>query len=452
VTAIDSATSQSPGLRGRTLGIVIAICSLSITFDGYDLVVYGTTIPSLLKHWGISPAEAGAIGSYALIGMLIGALLIGTVADYIGRRRALIGCLVWFSVFMAVAAAAPSPGVFGLVRFLCGIGLGGLMPTVAALVIEYAPKGRGTFTYVLMQSGYALGGILAASLGIALIPAVGWQVMYLIGAAPLVLVVPLAWKFVPESLEYLVSRGRHDEARALAAKLDLPPTAFGAAPAADRSRGPQKLFVGGYSLGTILFWMATFCALLLVYGLNTWLPQIMRQAGYPLGSALSFLLVFNLGSIVGSLIGGRVADRTGTKPVIVVSFALAALGVAALSAEPATVLIYVLLALGGYGTIGTQNLLNSYVTSYYPGTVRATGIGWSLGVGRLGGILGPSIGGLILGSSLGLDWNFYFFGAIAVVGALVVAFVPRSPLLGARQRAAATAPGTAVASSGANVS
>ena len=227
-------------------------------------------------------------------------------------------------------------------------------------------------TQTLMQSGYAIGGILAASLAIPLIPAIGWHVMYLIGAAPL------------------------------------------------------GLFTGGYRPATVLFWIATFCALLLVYGLNTWLPQIMRQAGYPLGSALSFLLVFNLGPIVGSLVGGRVADRVGAKRVIVVAFAFAAVSVAALSLEPSMMLIYLLLALGGYGTIGTQNLINSY----YPGPVRATGIGWSLGVGRLGGVLGPFAGGLVLASSLGLDWNFYLFGAIALIGALIIAFVPRSPATG----------------------
>jgi AAHS family benzoate transporter-like MFS transporter len=185
----------------------------------------------------------------------------------------------------------------------------------------------------------------------------------------------------------------------------------------------RDLFTGGYGLASVLFWIATFSALLLVYGLNTWLPQIMREASYPLGSALSFLLVFNLGSIVGSLIGGRISGRVGAKPVIVVAFALAAISVAALAFRPSMALIYVLLALGGYGTIGTQNLINSY----YPGAVRATGIGWTLGVG-LGGVLGPVVGGLVLASSLGLNWNFYLFGAIALLGALIVAFVPRSPV------------------------
>jgi AAHS family benzoate transporter-like MFS transporter len=403
------------------------VCSLAITFDGYDLVVYGTTIPSLLEEWEIDTAQAGAIGSVTLMGMLVGALLVGTVADRLGRRRALLGSLIWFSLFMGLCAFAPSPEVFGALRFLCGIGLGGLMPTVAALVIEYAPRGRSTFTYALMQSGYALGGILAASLAIPLIPAVGWEVMYLIGAAPLVLVVPLAWKFVPESLEYLVLRGRHAEARELANRLDVPvpaPAARDAGP----SGGLRDLFRGRYGLASVLFWIASFSGLLLVYGLNTWLPQIMREAGYPLGSALSFLLVFNLGSIIGSLIGGRVADRIGAKPVILVAFTLAAVSVTSLSLEPPMWLIYVLLAVGGYGSIGTQNLINSYVTSYYPGAVRATGIGWALGVGRLGGILGPYLGGVILASSLGLNWNFYLFGVVALVGALLIGCVPRSPV------------------------
>lgn len=420
--------------RGRTsrasLRLIVAICGLSIAFDGYDLTVYGTTVPSLLKEWDIGAAQAGTIGSYALVGMLIGALVVGTVTDVFGRRRVLLGCITWFSVLMALCALAPSPEVFGGLRFLAGLGLGGVMPTASALVIEYAPQGKRNFTYVFMQSGYAVGGIVAAALAIPLIPAVGWQVMYLIGAAPLVLVLPLAVKYLPESLEYLVVQGRHTDARALADRLGVAmPQPAAPAPARPRSRKSSlsALFARGYAVPTILFWLATFCALLLVYGLNTWLPQLMRESGYALGSALSFLLVFNLGSIVGSLIGGRAADRFGSKPVIFVAFILAAVSVAALSGKHPMIVLYILFAVGGYGTIGTQNLINAFVTGYYPLGARATGIGWSLGVGRLGALLGPLVGGLLISSGLGLDRSFFVFASVAVIGALIIAGVRRSP-------------------------
>jgi len=402
---------------------VVALCAFAVAFDGYDLVVYGTTVPSLLAGWHIGPAQAGAIGSYALIGMLFGALLVGTVTDLVGRRRILVLCMVWFSVCTALCAIAPNPEVFGLLRFVAGIGLGGLMPTAAALVVEYAPAGKHNLTYAMMQSGYAVGGILASALAIPVIPALGWQVMYLIGAAP-VLAVPFALRWLPESLEYLVLRDRTDEAAALATRIGIEVPAISLPEKRNWLSALRELAAPGYRLGTVLLWLASFSALLMVYGMNTWLPQIMRQADFPLGSALSFLLVFNLGSIIGSVIGGRAADLLGSKPVVAVSFLLAALSIALLAARPSTVAIYLLSAVAGYGTIGTTNLLNVFVTRYYPPMSRAVGIGWSLGVGRLGAVLGPVLGGLVLASGASYVWNFYLFAAVAVIGLVASGLVP----------------------------
>ncbi|GAA3438577.1 MFS transporter [Kutzneria kofuensis] len=402
---------------------VVALCAFAVTFDGYDLVVYGTTVPSLLADWHIGPAQAGTIGSYALIGMLIGALLVGTVTDLIGRRRILVLCMVWFSACTALCAIAPNAEVFGLLRFVAGIGLGGLMPTAAALVVEYAPAGKHNLTYALMQSGYAVGGILASALAIPVIPALGWKVMYLIGAVP-VLAVPIALRWLPESLEYLVLRGRVDDAAALASRLGVEVPVISVPEKRSWLAGLRELAAPGFRVGTILLWLASFSSLLMVYGMNTWLPQIMRQADFPLGSALSFLLVFNLGSVIGSVIGGRAADILGSKPVVAVSFLLAVLGIALLATRPSTVVIYVLSGIAGYGTIGTTNLLNVFVTRYYPPTSRATGIGWSLGVGRLGAILGPVLGGLVLASGASYVWNFYLFAAVAIIGLAATGLVP----------------------------
>jgi len=358
--------------------------------------------------------------------MLVGALLVGTITDTLGRRKTLIGSVTWFSVFTGLCALAPSPEVFGTLRFIAGIGLGGLMPIACALILEYAPPGRRNLTYVIMQSGYAVGGILAASLAIPLIPAAGWQIMYLIGAAPVILIVPVAIKFLPESLEYLQAQGRTAEATELAHRLgmDLP-----AAPTTDTKPAHwydsvRTLFTADYRRGTLLLWAASFCALLMVYGMNTWLPQIMRAQDYPLGSALSFLLVFNLGSIIGSIAGARAADRKGSKPVITLAFLLAAISIALLSLRAPMIALYALFAVAGYGTIGTQNLINAYVGRYYPTSARATGIGWALGIGRLGAILGPLAGGLVLDSDLAPNWNFYLFATVALVGLLATTLVP----------------------------
>lgn len=405
--------------------LVVALCAMAIVFDGYDLVVYGTTVGALRREWGISAGHAGVIGSLSLVGMLIGALVIGTLTDIWGRRRTMIGCVALFSAAMPLCALATEPDSFGALRFIAGLGLGGVMPIASALVTEYAPARHRNLTYVSMQSGYAVGGILAAAIAIAVVPDLGWRPMYVIGGLPVLFFLPLAIAKLPESLDFLVSRGRVDEARVVAARLDMAlPDAAGtrvASPGASQGRrrgSVRTLFAPGYVGPTVMFWVMSFCALLTIYGFSTWLPDIMRRQGFALGSALSLLLTFNLGSIVGSVIGGVVADRRGSRPVIAVGFVLGALAALLLSTSPAMALLYVLCAVGGFGTIGVQNLINPYVTRFYPPNARATGVGWALGVGRLGAICGPILGGLLLDSGLGPQWSFHLFAAASALGLL----------------------------------
>ncbi|MGV9915264.1 MFS transporter [Streptomyces tendae] len=418
-------TSVRRGELGNgALVAIVATCGLSYLFDGYDLIVYGATVPSLTKEWGLGPGQAGAIGSYALVGMLVGALVVGSVTDLLGRRRVLIAAVAWFSVGTASCALADGPTLFGVLRFASGLGLGAVLPTLNALLIEYAPERKRNMTYAVMAIGYPLGGILASALAIPLIPAVGWQVMYLIGAAPILLVLPLALRALPESLEFLVARGRLDEAHRLAARLGVELAPAREPKARTGRRGSLAGLVGkGYLMPTLLFWAASFCSLLAIYGMSTWLPQLMREAGYPLQSALSFLLVFNIGAIVGLFFGGRAADRFGAKPAVVLGFALACAAVLLLAGGGAEAVVYVLVAVAGYGTIGTQTLLNAFVTGYYPAESRAAGIAWTLGVGRLGGILGPTIAGALLDAHASLTVLFGLFAAVAGVGGAVVCLV-----------------------------
>jgi AAHS family benzoate transporter-like MFS transporter len=416
------ASAESGVLPSRSGLAVVAICFLTIVCDGYDLIVYGSVLPSLLAEpgWGIGPAEAGAIGSYALAGMLIGALVAGAITDAVGRRKIVLVGIVWFSVAMGLCALAPSAGVLGLFRFLAGLGLGGVLPSAIALTVEYAPRGRRQLYNALMFAGYSVGGVLAAVLALALVADQGWRVMFWIGVAPLVLVLPLAVKYLPESAGYLLTKGRRAEAEALAARygvaLDEPP--------AERS-GPRVLFTPSARTATLLFGAASFCGLLLVYGLNTWLPQIMRQAGYPLGSALQFLLVLNLGAIAGAIGASALADRFGPKPVTAGAFLAATGCLLLLSFRLDTAVLLLAVAIAGLGSVGTQILVNGYVAVHYPAAVRATALGWALGVGRAGAIVGPLFGGWVLAAGLGFEWNFYGFAVPALAGALLVALVPR---------------------------
>jgi MFS transporter, AAHS family, benzoate transport protein len=358
--------------------------------------------------------------------MLIGALGAGAVTDAVGRRRIMLIGITWFSVLMVACSFAQSPGMFGLLRFLAGLGLGGVIPSAIALTVEYAPRGRRQLYNALMFAGYSVGGVLAAVLALLLVADHGWRPLLAIGAVPLVIVLPLAWRFLPESVGYLLAKGRDDEAEALAARygVDLPALREERA-AAVGTPGPRALFRRGTVAATLLFGAASFCGLLLVYGLNTWLPQIMRQAGYPLGSALTFLLVLNLGAIVGTIAASVLADRLGPKPVTVAAFLLATACLMVLSQRVGTGLLLVAVAVAGLGSVGTQILVNGYVAVHYPASIRATALGWALGVGRAGAIVGPLFGGWVLASGIGFEWNFYGFAVPALAGALLIGLVPR---------------------------
>lgn len=411
----------------------MAICWATIIADGYDLIVYGSVLPSLLQYraWNLTEVQAGTIGSYALAGMLFGALIVGTITDIVGRRKIMLFCITWFSLSMGLCAIAPSPELFGLFRFVAGLGLGGVIPTAIALTIEYAPPRRRNLTNSLMFCGYSVGGIIAALLSIMLLSQFGFRVMFFIGMLPLVTILPLAYKYLPESIDFLLTSNRKAEAETLAQQYEVSlanrePASVGEDSTREsRLAGLTALFSRSYLAATLLFFAACFMGLLLVYGLNTWLSNIMFEAGYPLNSSLTFLLVLNLGAIVGTPLVGAAADRFGSRPVVTLAFLAAAASIFLLSFQMPSLLLYLFVAVAGVGTIGTTILVNAYTANYYPATSRATALGWSLGVGRIGAIIGPTFGGLVAASSLGFEWNFYAFAVPALLGALTIFLIPR---------------------------
>ncbi|MGY1706794.1 MFS transporter [Geodermatophilus sp. SYSU D00697] len=418
--------------RSATSTLVAVLCGALILFDGYDLIVYGNVVPALLAEpgWGLTPAGAARIASLTLVGMAIGALVAGTIADRVGRRAVIFASLTLFSVSMAACALAPSAESFGAFRVVGGLGLGAMFPLATALIVEFAPVGRRALVYASSFFGYLIGGVVAAGLGLLLLEDAGWRPLFWIGAAPL-LVLPVHFRVLPESVAWLVSRGRVDEARAVARRhgLDEPqraPEVVDGEPVG-RTNPLSVLFSRGYGISTVLLWAVQFCSLLLVFGMVTWLPTIMTTLDYSLGFALAFVLVLNLGAAVGAYIAARTADRIGPKPVVVTLFALGALAVALLVVRPPSGVVFLLIALAGAGTLGTQILVNVFAASLYPAAGRATGLGWALGVGRVGGIVGPLIGGAVLGSTLGAEWNFYVFAGVGLLGAIAAVVLPLTP-------------------------
>jgi MFS transporter, AAHS family, benzoate transport protein len=421
--------TKKPSLNKGTK-LVVLLSWLFMIFEGYDLLVYGTIVPSLLeyKQWDITPTQAGRYGSYVVIGMLVGAIVAGMLADRFGRKKVLITGAATCAIFMMGSALAPTPEIFGLSRLITGIGLGTVMPVVTVLTLEYAPAKRRAFTTIIMYSGYQLGGVLAALLGMSLIPNMGWRVMFWVGAIPLLLVVPLAIRFLPESLAFLLAKGRKKEAVTIAERFQIPMEELVKEYREENSLSNGKdmnsigsLLTKSQRRSTLLFWLASFCGLFLVFGLGTWLPTIMMESGYSIGSALSFLLVLNLGTVIGSFLGATASDRLGHKFSCTLSFVVAFTAFLLLSFNfPSMLLTYLLIAAAGMGSIGTQYLINAYVGVYYPATVRATALGWSLGVGRFGGIVGPIAVGLLVSLNLGTFWHFGLFALTGLIGAILI--------------------------------
>ncbi|WP_309234805.1 aromatic acid/H+ symport family MFS transporter [Nocardia sp. XZ_19_385] len=405
---------------------------MTIVFDGYDLVVYGSTVPTLMAYepWGLDSAEAGFIGSFALVGMLIGSMTVGLITDRFGRRRIMLWSIAWFSTCMLLTTLAPNEYVFGALRFLTGIGLGGVVPTCVALTIEFAPKSRRNLANAVMFSGYSVGGVGAAVSAMALLPEVDFRVLYAVGALPLITLLPIAYRYLPESVSYLARTGQEDLAADTARRYglvysDIVTTDQPADAAGQPQSSIRQLLSPRWRRSTVLFAAANFCGLLLVYGLNTWLPQIMRTAGFALGSSLAFLLVLNLGAIVGAISASHIADRVGVQKVVIASFSIAFVAIFLISLNLPAGVLFLLVAVAGFGSVGTQILVGGFCATHYPQHLTATALASSLGVGRIGAICGPILGGMIASWMLGYQVNFYVFATVAVLGALVAASVPR---------------------------
>jgi AAHS family benzoate transporter-like MFS transporter len=388
-----------PSLTNVRYQFVLALCALVVVAEGYDLIVYGTLIPSLLSEpgWALTRGEAGSIGSLVYVGMLVGALLSGRLSDRYGRRRLVLTCVAWFLVWTAACALAVAPWQLGLFRLLAGIGMGGVMPSVLALVKEYTPARRTSLAITVLMAGVPFGGSAAAVLGLAVLPGHGWRAMFWVGAGISVLILVVAWGLLPESMKFQASTAR-------------PPM--------------RALFGRQMFAATVLFALAAFTNLLTWYGLNTWLTTVMRDLDYPLSSALQFSLTLNVGAIVGSFVFALGGDRFGPRPGALVASVVTAAAIAGTAAGPgAAIVLLALIAVMGAGAQSALNLINAAVAAFYPTAIRATALGWSNGIGRLGAIASPWLGGIVLSSGAGPTTLFWTFAGSATTSAIVLALL-----------------------------
>ncbi|MEP3561543.1 MAG: MFS transporter [Marinobacter sp.] len=408
---------------------VLFWCTLIIIFDGYDLVIYGVVLPLLMDQWNLNPYVAGLLGSSALFGMMFGAMGFGMLSDKWGRKKVILMCVVLFSLTTVINGFATNAWQFGILRFIAGLGIGGVMPNVVSLMSEYSPARKRSTLVALMFSGYAVGGMISAGLGIWIVPNFGWEIMFYLAIVPMLLL-PLMIKYLPESVAFLMAQKREGEARNILCQvapfkaineqdvLVVPPTTESKAPV-------LELFRGGRAMSTLMFWVAFFNCLLMVYALGSWLPKLMSAAGYPLDSSLMFLMVLNIGAIVGAVGGGWLADRFSLRSVMVSFFILGSGSLITLGYENPMWVLYTLMGIAGATTIGSQILLYAYVAQYYPTSIRSTGLGWASGIGRNGAIVGPMLGGTLLALALPHHVNFLALAVPGAIATIAIALVAR---------------------------
>jgi AAHS family benzoate transporter-like MFS transporter len=290
----------------------------------------------------------------------------------------------------------------------------------------------------LMFSGYAVGGMLAAVLGKGLIEQYGWQSVFLAAGVPVVMI-PFMLKSMPESMPFLIKQNRLAELKEVVSRMSpgyrpQPDDRF-ALPADDKGEGVPigKLFQDGRGFSTVMFWVAFFMCLFMVYALSSWLAKLMAGAGYSLGSALTFVLVLNVGAVIGAVGGGWLADRFHIKYVLVGMYALAAVSITLLGYKVPPGVLFLLVGLAGASTIGTQIVTYAYAGQFYPMAVRSTGIGWASGVGRSGAILAPIVIGTLVGMALPLEQNFMAIAIPAVIATVAVLLIDHKRSASAQQ-------------------
>ncbi len=385
---------------------VVALLCLLMSLEGYDMQALAFAAPAIMKEWGTDRAAFGWVLSASLFGYLIGALVLTQFSDTIGRKKLLIAGTLVFSLLTLATAFASSPMEIWGLRFFAGMGLGGTIPTCIALVAEYVPARKRGLIIGLLFAGYTLGSALGGFLAAWMVPTFGWHTVFLVGGlAPLPIIACIAL-FLPESIRFLiVSNAPHARISAIVRRLGHDTPLTGDEHFIVQEETKQKvpvvgLFSNGRSAMTALLWFAFIASFMGHHFLTTWLPTLMTDAGLSIAWATSVGAVFQLGGTVGSLVVGMMLDRWGIRTVAA-TFIFAGLFVAPLGlltgAGPALLL---LAFIAGLCVLGGQNGLNALSGSLYPTSMRASGAGWALGVGRIGAAAGPIIGGHLMNAGV----------------------------------------------------
>ena len=432
--SLTSALDVTELIDQRPLGAlqirIIVLCGLVALLDGFDLLAIGVAAPAMSKALQIPPNQLGTVLSSALFGLMLGALVLGPIADRFGRKLVLVGATLIFGAFTVCTAGAATWQQVVLYRFLAGFGLGGAMPSFISLTAEYTPRSYRQVVVGLLWTGFPLGGVIVGVVASRLIDAAGWQsLFYTGGIVPLVLSIILI-AALPDSLEFLVSRGTQTRRiRELAIRIN-PTVNIGAGcrliTSEEKTRGEPVwyLFAGGQGYITGLLWASYFVTFLLLVTCAAWTPTLLRRAGIDGADSSLSVALFSFGSVIGTPLAGFLGNRFGAQRVLPLAFIASALTLAGVGEGSHNIgYTHLVLALAGFFLGIASSGLIALTPLLYSTPMRSTGAGWAMGIGRFGSFAGPLIIGLLVERGWQLTNSFIALGAAAVSAAVFTSLI-----------------------------
>lgn len=413
--------------------VLVLLCFSIVAVDGMDVAIMGFVAPSILAEWGISRPAFGVVMGAAPIGLAVGAVLAGSSSDWWGRRRVLLGSVLGFGLCTLLTPLAQDTSQMALLRFLTGLGLGAAMPNTTTLLSEYVPERRRAFLVAAMFTGFNLGSALVGFAAAALIPQAGWRSVLVLGGALPLLLLPVLWVYLPESARFMVARKMAPERiTAVLGRVCQAPLAGVKAYVSGEAEAPARqplavLFERGFRLRTATLWLTYFMGLLVIYLTTSWLPTMMKDAGMSIDRAANVTAMFQLGGTAGALLVGWLMGRMDPNRVMACAYLLGAVALVVMGFNGLMSGSIVMLVMAvGFCLSGAQTGLNGFAPGCYPTMARATGVSGMLGVGRLGSILGSSIGGVLLSLGWGFEGIFIALALPAVLAGLSILLNRRS--------------------------
>lgn len=405
----------------------VFICLLMNMLDGMDVMVISYTAPAIVKDWSITPEALGIVFSAGLLGMTIGALFLAPRADIIGRKRMILLSAVLMGLSIFITAFSQSIEQLMIIRLVSGIGIGAMLASTATLTAEYTPNKTKDFWVSFVISGYPIGAVLSGLVAAKVIPQLGWQTMFQLAGFATTIAVPLIFFFLSESVDfYLKAQPKNAllNVNAILAKMGINP--LPALPTYNEQKAEvsfKSMLTEEFKIPTFQLWGALFMAFATLYFLTNWIPKLASNAGLSMELAIYAGTVFNMGAFVGIVVQGYFSSIYGLKKTIGIFLLMTAVLMAIFGFFSGSSLLLVVFGLIGFGIQGGFVGLYAVAARMYPTEFRTTGVGWAIGSGRLGGIIGPMLGGILIGMGLSMTTNFLIFAIPTALAGVITIYL-----------------------------